>query len=629
LKISINSNILTLNHFSDLESYHFGAIEFIGFIKKSDDSFVLEPDNLNAKLVELIDYLSYENIDYEMCEICSGFLEKHQKIIDEFDDLKYEALNFKNENFNTEDYKLFQESISGLISRPLKSHQKKAAYHLYKIGNGANFSVPGSGKTSVVLSVYEKLKSEGKVNALFVVGPLASFGPWKTEFELVLGRKPRHKVLAGGSLEKRRINYLDTAANKSELYLTSFQTLLFDAKDVRQLFSQKGINFFFIIDEAHYIKRLDGQWASAVLGLSSLSDYRCILTGTPIPKSYTDTFNLFDFLWPNNNAIDDDSKIRIRSLENSGSHIQAAEIVKDKINPLYYRVRKSELGLKEQIFKEPIGIEMNPLEKRVYKAIENKIENYSKTDYINNIEFVSRLYRGRMIRLRQAVSNVGLIKNSINDYSEDVLSENSDIKKIVDQYDTLEVPSKIKELIRLTAKLRKENKKVVIWSNFIGSLDLIKKHLVENNFNCKLIFGGTPIEQDTESSANTREQIRNEFVDKNSGLDILVANPAACAESISLHKTCQDAIYYDLSYNCAQYLQSLDRIHRVGGSELRPSNYYFLQYKNTIDVDILENINRKAQKMYDVIEEDFGIYSLDMFDENDDTEAYMRLFKNK
>ncbi len=115
-----------------------------------------------------------------------------------------------------------------------------------------------------------------------------------------------------------------------------------------------------------------------------------------------------------------------------------------------------------------------------------------------------------------------------------------------------------------------------------------------------------------------------------SGLDILIANPAACAESISLHKTCHNAIYYDLTYNCAQYLQSLDRIHRVGGSETIEANYFFLQYENSIDQDILNNLRRKADRMSRIIDEDYRIYSLDMFDDEDEEiNAYNRLFGKK
>ncbi len=89
------------------------------------------------------------------------------------------------------------------------------------------------------------------------------------------------------------------------------------------------------------------------------------------------------------------------------------------------------------------------------------------------------------------------------------------------------------------------------------------------------------------------------------------------------------AIYYDLSYNCAQYLQSMDRIHRIGGSEINIANYHFLQYANTIDADIKHNLDQKAERMYNLIEEDYAIYSLNMFEEDDsEIQAYKRLFGN-
>jgi SNF2 family DNA or RNA helicase len=110
-------------------------------------------------------------------------------------------------------------------------------------------------------------------------------------------------------------------------------------------------------------------------------------------------------------------------------------------------------------------------------------------------------------------------------------------------------------------------------------------------------------------------------------VDVLVANPAACAESISLHKTCSHAIYYDLSYNCAQYLQSLDRIHRVGGSENKVAHYHFLQYADTIDADILANLRKKSQNMSAIIDQDYPIYALDMFSVDEELEAYDRIFK--
>ena len=40
------------------------------------------------------------------------------------------------------------------FKRTLKEYQKPSVDHLYSVGNGANFSVPGSGKTTIALAAY-------------------------------------------------------------------------------------------------------------------------------------------------------------------------------------------------------------------------------------------------------------------------------------------------------------------------------------------------------------------------------------------------------------------------------------------------------------------------------------------
>ena len=39
------------------------------------------------------------------------------------------------------------------------------------------------------------------------------------------------------------------------------------------------------------------------------------------------------------------------------------------------------------------------------------------------------------------------------------------------------------------------------------------------------------------------------------------------------------------------------------------------------------NLNKKANKMFQVIDGDYNIYSMDMFEEGDEVAAYERLFK--
>jgi len=48
------------------------------------------------------------------------------------------------------------------------------------------------------------------------------------------------------------------------------------------------------------------------------------------------------------------------------------------------------------------------------------------------------------------------------------------------------------------------------------------------------------------------------------GPALLVTNPASTSESVSLHQSCHNAIYLDRTYDCALFLQSIDRIHRLG-----------------------------------------------------------------
>ena len=196
----------------------------------------------------------------------------------------------------------------------------------------------------------------------------------------------------------------------------------------------------------------------------------------------------------------------------------------------------------------------------------------------------------------------------------------------------MELPAKLVALTKLVHEIRKTDRKILIWSNFVGTLEMIRRHFLSIGLRAELIYGKTPVRRDDQTligEEKTREGIRDAFLNYESDLDILIANPAACAESISLHKTCFHAIYYDLSYNCSQYLQSLDRIHRVGGSEHHEANYYFLQYENSIDQDIRQNLEQKARRMSEIIDQDYRIYELDLGEnEDDDVNAYQRLFKH-
>ena len=609
---------------SELKPREVRQLMFWGFVKNNRKEYKLSKD-IKSTIPKLIQYLEKKEISYSYTVRFEELLTNVQALQQDYESIFNKGRSYKDGSFNKEDYQKHLDILGKHVPRELRGHQKKASYHLWLLKNAANFSVPGSGKTTVVLSVYERLRIENKVNKLFVIGPPAAFGPWKEEFAEALGREVKSKVLAGGNMEERKLEYYNFKGD-TELYLTSFQTLLNDSDDLIFFLGNEKVRAYLVIDEAHYIKQINGSWANAALRVAKYADYRCILTGTPAPKSYTDLYNLFDFLWPERKPISSREKARIKLLEENNDNQAASILLEETIGPLFYRVRKRELGLADQIFHPPHQIEMNTLERLIYNAIINKIRDFAIEDYLKNIQLVNKLRRGRMIRLRQCISNAQLLSSAVEDYDEDIIGDNIDLNSLIIRYDENEVPAKLSKLMELVSGFQNRKEKVVIWSNFLGTISLIENALKQNGFACKKIIGETPVENSSMTEEETREKIRLEFVDSKSGLDILIANPAACAESISLHKSCSHAIYYDLSYNCAQYLQSLDRIHRVGGSEEKCSHYHYLQYQNTIDSDILQNLNRKAEKMYEIIEGDYSIYSLDMFDDTDEINAYQRLF---
>ena len=319
--------------------------------------------------LKIINYLEKEGISIQYSYEAEKYSKDLEILTLNFQNLKNIVKEFKRGKYDKMHFFSFCDFVAANTSRALKSHQLKAAYHLYLLGNGANFSVPGSGKTSVVLTVYEKLRLEGKVNTLFVIGPSSCFGPWKNEFKETLGRRLHYVILSGGNKHSRKNHYYDIAENKAELYLTNFQSLLSDQEEANFFIQQKYNKVFLVIDEAHYIKQLQGNWAQSILKLAEISQYRCVLTGTPMPRGYSDIFNLFDFLWPNHSPITSNDKVKIKIDEERGNLQSAKKIMVENVGPLFYRVRKSELNLTPQNFLTPEMIQMNKFERKIYEAL--------------------------------------------------------------------------------------------------------------------------------------------------------------------------------------------------------------------------------------------------------------------
>ncbi len=610
---------------SDLAPHHTSQLMFWGFSFGKDGRYVGPSGDTTELAKKVSDYFERGSFPVELGTTMKDRLREQEDAESLYRSAREKAGVLKEGNLDEEEVARFLQFLENSIPRTLKDHQCKAALHLLAAVNGANFSVPGSGKTTVILTVFERLRQQGKLHSLFVVGPPSCFGPWKTEYQEVLGIAPKCVILAGGNIEARRTEYLVNQESVADLYLTTFQTLQRDWTQVKILFERQGVDFYFIVDEAHYVKQPGGVWATAVVNVARCASRRAVLTGTPFPQSFSDAFNLFDVLWPECSPIPEESRHRIELYSQKREFEAARECLSDAIGPLFYRVRKYDLDLAPQVFHSPIQIQMKPYERQIYDLIVGRIVDVSSSDYMKDLDLLVGLRKGRMMRLRQCLSYSAMLASGVPAYSENLADAVGPLGEVIEHYDGLEEPNKVHHLLELVEELRRGQEKVVIWANFVRTLEMLHGKL-RPLAGSRLIYGATPVERSGVTDELTRHEIVQEFLDPNSGIDILLANPGACAESVSLHKSCSTAIYYDLSYNCAQYVQSLDRIHRIGGSEQRPAHYYFLQYEDTIDSDILRTVQEKAERMGAIIDHDYPIYSLDMFSEDEELDAYERLF---
>jgi hypothetical protein len=178
------------------------------------------------------------------------------------------------------------------------------------------------------------------------------------------------------------------------------------------------------------------------------------------------------------------------------------------------------------------------------------------------------------------------------------------------------VPAKSLKALEILERLTSQDNKVVVWSNFLSNLDQFSELVrVRLGVACFQIDGRVPTGDEAESDApgsgsllietDTRERIINRFLSFD-GPAVLVTNPASCSESISLHSVCHHAIYLDRTYDCGMYLQSIDRIHRLGLPPETKTEIHLirarLEGRATIDELVHAALLRKDARMKQLLE---------------------------
>ncbi|WP_426046096.1 DEAD/DEAH box helicase [Brevundimonas sp. TWP3-1-2b1] len=514
----------------------------------------------------------------------------------------------------TDDFRNFVSVVEAACpGRTFYRKQLLSAFHLAFSQHACNFSVPGAGKTSIVYAAYAYLKAlspddEKGVDRLLIVGPLSSFKAWEDEFEAIFLRRANSKRISGAVPITERTDHLRgiiPGSREVELTLTSYPTLVNNEEDFRVLL-RRGGRVMMVLDEAHYVKSADGQQANAALRLAPLARSRVVLTGTPAPNGYEDLANLFKFLYPVRHIVGFPAAT-LRAMTD-GAMPSAIDELKTRIRPYFTRIRKSDLGLPDMT-EQRVPIAMADIHERIYRSLERKIVPQLRQE-LDRPEAPVRV-RARLIRLRQASVNPELLLRPLDDEgvfdtggTGDFTVGELEVAELIRSFDAMRDLSRLEICRELVGETLREQGKVLIWSYFLGNLELLRQAFLGSAPFVEVLTGATPVasgEPDEDPAEGTREAIIDGF-HKTSGPAILIANPQAVGESISLHKACRSAIYFDRDFNAGRYIQSKDRIHRYNPSGGLPVTYYHLVAAGTVDDDIDARLIVKEQRLADLVD---------------------------
>ena len=483
----------------------------------------------------------------------------------------------------------------GFNKRQLKSFQLRDIERLLALPHGANFSVPGAGKTTVTFALHLLTKQPGQ--HFFVVGPRAAFPAWKDIISECIGDDaPVSSREPFCVLEGRAQDIDELLRSGSTRFLISYDLMIRQPDLFSAYFARQPVHL--VLDEAHRMKAgLASRRGAFLLNIAALPVRRDILTGTPMPQDANDLAAQLGFLWPG-----------------QGLDTQIARGIPPRtvLGQLYVRTTKQELNIPRatRFFRQ---VPMAEGHMALYAVVRNEslrqLASALPTQNSGGVDFIRA--RRSVMRLLQLSTNPILALQGIT--GDTVGLDSGIIEQVL-----LEGPSlKMKAVEEHARALASEGRKVVIWTIFTDTLHELERMLAD--LNPVSLYGAVPNGDDTDIS--TREGRIRRF-HRDDACMALIANPAAAGEGISLHTVCHDAIYVDRSYVSTHYLQSIDRIHRLGLAPGIETNIYIYQTKapaglGSIDYSVNRRLASKIRALQQLLD-DPDLHEIALDEENAD-----------
>ena len=400
----------------------------------------------------------------------------------------------------------------------------------------------GLGKT---LEVITSIKADMNELPSLIVCPKSLLFNWYTEFEKFDGETDVRMIYGNSDIRKNRI--LGINPEKKVIYITAYDSLRNDIE------LYQNINFnYLILDEAQNIKNVTALKSVAVKSLDA--NHRFALTGTPIENNIIDLWSIFDFVMPG--YLQDLNIFKARYLNNEAFN----EIIKKKVAPFILRRTKEEV-LKDlpEKYERIVSCDMSKNQRKIYDAHINDAK--TKLDSGASIEVLAYLTRLRQICVAPKL------------FIEECMPESG----------------KLDYLRELIPSYINDGHKILIFSSFVGGLNLIADLLKELDIKYFMLTGDTKLEQ--------RKLETDEF-NKNDDIKVYLISLKAGGTGLNLVGA-DTVIHLDPWWNVSAENQASDRAHRIG--QTRNVEVIKLVASESIEERVIELQNIKKKVIEDII----------------------------
>jgi len=408
----------------------------------------------------------------------------------------------------------------------------------------------GLGKTITIIAFILSQREKGVKNTNLIVVPTTLIFNWQAEMNKFA---PDIKIFTiyGADRTKVAVDF-----DRYEVILTSYGTLLYDIGWIRKY----KFNYVFL-DESQTIKNPDSLRYHAVRLLQSKN--KIAITGTPIENNTFDLYGQLSFACPGLLGTKQFFRDHYSTPIDRFKDNNRAIALKKKVSPFILRRTKKQVAVELPDKTEMvIYCEMGMEQKNAYDACKEEYTRFLSGEKEEDLpKHALHILKG-LTQLRQICNSPSLLKD---DFLHGVSS------------------SKINTLIE-EIESHSPQHKILVFSQFVSMLDLIKKELQEKQI---------PFEYLTGKTTNRAKRVKNFQDDEN----IRVFLISLKAGGTGLNLTEADYVYLvDPWWNPAVENQAIDRSYRIG------------QQKNVVAVRLIcpDTIEEKIMKLQETKKELVG-----------------------